>query len=209
MRLFSKYWLQWPQGNFDSQHVIFLQALSDSLIGQQLAGGGAQQTALLEEREGISTTLCEEVTKLTTALQEYQDMVQVRYQHEERIWTFLYMKEKTGKQEACLSSEMLFQFLPANSWFKIGFKVEFHCCGTKSRFIWPVDDLIHRKVTFFGHFSRNDHLKNSKHHLLSSDNICLLSYFQLNPFCVSISGELDRHFKHMFYRLLLTLFFCT
>lgn len=208
MRLFSKYWLQWPQGNFDSQHVIFLQALSDSLIGQQLAGGGAQQTALLEEREGISTTLCEEVTKLTTALQEYQDMVQVRYQHEERIWTFLYMKEKTGKQEAWLSSEMLFQFLPANSWFKIGFKVEFHCCGTKSRFIWPVD-LIHRKVTFFGHFSRNDHLKNSKHHLLSSDNICLLSYFQLNPFCVSISGELDRHFKHMFYRLLLTLFFCT
>lgn len=51
---------------------------------------------------------------------------------------------------------------------KIGFKVEFHCCRTKSRFIWPVDDLIHRKVTFFRHFSRNDHLKNSKHNLLSA-----------------------------------------
>ncbi|XP_050932041.1 putative leucine-rich repeat-containing protein DDB_G0290503 [Lates calcarifer] len=52
------------------------QALSDSVTGQEMAGGGAGQAAWLEDREGNSATLCQEVTKLTTALQEYQDMVQ-------------------------------------------------------------------------------------------------------------------------------------
>ncbi|KAF3692262.1 hypothetical protein EXN66_Car007938 [Channa argus] len=43
---------------------------------QGLAGGRAEVADLLKDREGISATLCQEVTKLTTALQEYQDMVQ-------------------------------------------------------------------------------------------------------------------------------------
>lgn len=122
----------------------------------------------------------------------------------ERFYTW---KRKLANKKPAWVQKCFSSFYLLTLDLKIGFKVEFHCCRTKSRFIWPVDDLIHRKVTFFGNFSRNDHLKNSKHHLLSSDNICLLSYFQLNPFCVSISGELDRHFKHMFYRLLFTLFF--
>ncbi|KAM9852005.1 uncharacterized protein ACBR49_005107 isoform 1-T2 [Aulostomus maculatus] len=66
-----------------------VQALSDSVIGQGLAGGGAeaalasqlkekesQLAALLEDREGNSATMCQEVSKLTMALQEYQNMVQ-------------------------------------------------------------------------------------------------------------------------------------
>ncbi|XP_044064213.1 uncharacterized protein si:ch73-95l15.5 [Siniperca chuatsi] len=52
------------------------QALSDSVIGQGLAGGRAELAALLKDREGNSATLCKEVTKLTIALQEYQDLVQ-------------------------------------------------------------------------------------------------------------------------------------
>lgn len=57
-------------GNFQSQPVFFppLQAPADSSSGQGLAEGGAQEN---------SAILCEEVTKLTTALQEYQDIVQV------------------------------------------------------------------------------------------------------------------------------------
>lgn len=53
------------------------------MIGQGLAGGGAQLAALLVDKEENSATLCSEVTKLTAALQEYQDMVQVRYWHKE------------------------------------------------------------------------------------------------------------------------------
>lgn len=49
--------------------LFSLQAPSDSSIGQGLAEGGAQEN---------SATLCLEVTKLTTSLQEYQDLVQVR-----------------------------------------------------------------------------------------------------------------------------------
>ena len=64
------------------------------MIGQGLTGGGAeaalasqlkekesQLAALLKDREGNSTTMCQEVAKLTAALQEYQTMVQVRYQN--------------------------------------------------------------------------------------------------------------------------------
>lgn len=57
------------------------------MIGERSARGG------LEDREANSATLCNEVTKLTTALQEYQDMVQVRYD-------ILYVEEKTEKQKA-------------------------------------------------------------------------------------------------------------
>lgn len=75
------------------------QALSDSLIGQGLTGGGAQPTALLEEREGISTTLCEEVTKLTTALQEYQDMVQSQQQSHSQVVSSLTAQLRDTQQE--------------------------------------------------------------------------------------------------------------
>lgn len=47
-----------------------LQAPADSAVSEQgLAEGGNQEN---------SASLCQEVTKLTTALQEYQDIVQVR-----------------------------------------------------------------------------------------------------------------------------------
>lgn len=65
-------------GNFDSQQLLLPQAHWDSVTGEGMARGGAQQLALLKEMEANSTTLCQEVTKLTTALQEYQDMMQVR-----------------------------------------------------------------------------------------------------------------------------------
>lgn len=60
-----------------------------------MAGGGAGQAAWLEDREGNSATLCQEVTKLTTALQEYQDMVQVRVDGDDLKG--LYIKKKTKK----------------------------------------------------------------------------------------------------------------
>nr|XP_019949084.1 PREDICTED: uncharacterized protein LOC109633555 [Paralichthys olivaceus] len=53
-----------------------VQARSDSANGQEMAGGGDGQAALLKDRVENSAILCQEVTKLTTALQEYQDMVQ-------------------------------------------------------------------------------------------------------------------------------------
>uniref|UniRef100_UPI003AAD9CAB uncharacterized protein n=1 Tax=Centroberyx gerrardi TaxID=166262 RepID=UPI003AAD9CAB len=66
-----------------------VQALSDSVIGQGLSGGGAeaalasqlkekesQLAHCLQNREANSATMCQEVTKLTTALQEFQLMVQ-------------------------------------------------------------------------------------------------------------------------------------
>uniref|UniRef100_A0A3B4TPW0 Si:ch73-95l15.5 n=1 Tax=Seriola dumerili TaxID=41447 RepID=A0A3B4TPW0_SERDU len=53
-----------------------VQALSDSVTGWGMAGGGAGQAALLKDTEGNGAALCQEITKLTTALQECQDMVQ-------------------------------------------------------------------------------------------------------------------------------------
>uniref|UniRef100_A0A3Q3X1K2 Short myomegalin-like EB1 binding protein N-terminal domain-containing protein n=1 Tax=Mola mola TaxID=94237 RepID=A0A3Q3X1K2_MOLML len=44
-----------------------VQAPSDSVIGQGLAGGGAELAAFLEDREGNSATLCEEVQILLDA----------------------------------------------------------------------------------------------------------------------------------------------
>lgn len=58
-----------------NEGMSFSSTLSLNLIGQGFAG----------DMEGNGATLCTEVTKLTTALQEYQDMVQVRYLHEEGI----------------------------------------------------------------------------------------------------------------------------
>ncbi|XP_041843860.1 uncharacterized protein si:ch73-95l15.5 isoform X2 [Melanotaenia boesemani] len=42
------------------------------------SGGGAELVASLKEKEENSATLCREVAKLTSVLQEYQDMVQVQ-----------------------------------------------------------------------------------------------------------------------------------
>ncbi|XP_061676456.1 putative leucine-rich repeat-containing protein DDB_G0290503 [Syngnathoides biaculeatus] len=79
-----------------------VQALSDSVIGQGLLGGGAEASlasqlqekqshlaALLEEREKQSATLCQEVTKLTAALQEYQNVVQSQQESYERTTSSL------------------------------------------------------------------------------------------------------------------------
>uniref|UniRef100_UPI0009B361B6 protein FAM184A-like n=1 Tax=Monopterus albus TaxID=43700 RepID=UPI0009B361B6 len=53
-----------------------VEALSDSGTGQASAGNRAELAALLKDREVNGAALCQQVTKLTTALQEYQDMVQ-------------------------------------------------------------------------------------------------------------------------------------
>nr|XP_020500144.1 GRIP1-associated protein 1-like [Labrus bergylta] len=75
------------------------QALSGSVIGQDLAGGGAQLAAWLEEREGNSATLCNEVTKLTTALQEYQDMVQTQQESHSQTVSSLTAELRGTRQE--------------------------------------------------------------------------------------------------------------
>lgn len=71
-------------------YFLFPQALSDSVISQGVSGGGAEGAlasqlkekeslviAWLQDREEHSATMCREVTKLTTALQDYQGIVQV------------------------------------------------------------------------------------------------------------------------------------
>lgn len=80
------------------------------MIGQGLAGGRAeaalasqlkekesQLAALLKDREGNSTTMCQEVSELTTALQECQTMVQVRYQNWKDGHILLNIADKTIK----------------------------------------------------------------------------------------------------------------
>lgn len=77
---------------------FFPQALSDSVIGQGLPGSGAepalasqlkeresQLAACLQNREENGATMCQEVAKLTAALQEYQAVVRVRIWHEEAL----------------------------------------------------------------------------------------------------------------------------
>lgn len=43
------------------------------MTGQQSGGGGVELAAMLKDQEESSATLCQEVTKLTSTLQEYQD----------------------------------------------------------------------------------------------------------------------------------------
>ncbi|XP_041648461.1 uncharacterized protein si:ch73-95l15.5 [Cheilinus undulatus] len=74
-------------------------ALSGSVIGQDSAGGGTHIAAWLEEREGNSATLCNEVTKLTTALQEYQDMVQTQQESHSQTVSSLTAKLRDTQQE--------------------------------------------------------------------------------------------------------------
>ncbi|XP_071240476.1 myosin-13-like isoform X2 [Salvelinus alpinus] len=71
-----------------------MQALSDSVISQGVSGGGAERAlasqlkekeslviAWLQDREEHSATMCREVSKLTTALQDYQSIVQEQQQN--------------------------------------------------------------------------------------------------------------------------------
>ncbi|XP_064801594.1 putative leucine-rich repeat-containing protein DDB_G0290503 isoform X1 [Oncorhynchus masou masou] len=71
-----------------------MQALSDSVISQGVSGGGAVGAlasqleekeslviAWLQDREEHSATMCREVSKLTTALQDYQGIVQEQQQN--------------------------------------------------------------------------------------------------------------------------------
>nr|XP_043889766.1 BICD family-like cargo adapter 1 [Solea senegalensis] len=57
------------------------------------------RAALLEEREVNSATLCQEVTKLTTALQEYQDMVQSQQQKYSETVSSLRTQLRDTRQE--------------------------------------------------------------------------------------------------------------
>ncbi|XP_035528216.1 uncharacterized protein si:ch73-95l15.5 isoform X2 [Morone saxatilis] len=74
-------------------------AVSDSVIGKGLAGGGAQLAALLEDREGNNATLCKEVTKLNTALQEYQDMVKNQQESHSQTVSSLTAQLRDTRQE--------------------------------------------------------------------------------------------------------------
>ncbi|XP_051922340.1 uncharacterized protein si:ch73-95l15.5 [Hippocampus zosterae] len=88
-----------------------VQALSDSVICQGLEGGGAEASlasqlrdkesrlaAMLEERETQSTTLCQEVTKLTAALQEYQNVVQSQQESYDRTTSSLTARLTDARQ---------------------------------------------------------------------------------------------------------------
>uniref|UniRef100_UPI0037E8E287 cingulin n=1 Tax=Semicossyphus pulcher TaxID=241346 RepID=UPI0037E8E287 len=74
-------------------------ALSGSVIVKGSTGGGAQLAAWLEEREGNSATLCKEVTKLTTALQDYQDMVQTLQESHSQTVSSLTAQLRDTRQE--------------------------------------------------------------------------------------------------------------
>lgn len=89
-----------------------VQALSDSVIGHGLSGGGAEAAlasqlkekeihlaAALKDREGNSAALCQEVTKLTSALQEYQTMVQTQQDsHSQTVSSLMVQLEDTRKE---------------------------------------------------------------------------------------------------------------
>ncbi|XP_053700148.1 uncharacterized protein si:ch73-95l15.5 isoform X1 [Synchiropus splendidus] len=88
------------------------QVLSESLIGQASAGGGAEAalasqlkerenriTSLLKDRELNGATMCQEVTKLTTVLQEYQAMVQTQQVGQAQTQSSLSAKLRDTQQE--------------------------------------------------------------------------------------------------------------
>lgn len=66
---------------------------------QRLAGGGAKLAASMEDKEGNCDTLCKEVIKLTTALQEYQDMVQNQQQSHSQTVSALTAQLQDTRQE--------------------------------------------------------------------------------------------------------------
>ncbi|XP_071326383.1 coiled-coil domain-containing protein 158 isoform X2 [Trachinotus anak] len=76
-----------------------VKADSDSVTGQGKARGGAGQAALLKDTEENSAILCQEVTKLTTALQEYQDMVQKQQESHSQTVSSLTGQLRDTRQE--------------------------------------------------------------------------------------------------------------
>lgn len=84
---------------FKEQLEKGMEALSDSVTGQQSGGGGAELAAMLKDQEESSATLCQEVTKLTTTLQEYQDMVQSQQESHSRTVSSLTAQLRDARQE--------------------------------------------------------------------------------------------------------------
>lgn len=80
-------------------HQKDVQAVSDTVTGQGLAGGRAELAVLLRDREENSATLCKEVIKLTTALQEYQDMVQNQQESHSQTVSSLTAQLRDTRQE--------------------------------------------------------------------------------------------------------------
>lgn len=71
------------------------EAPSDSVSGQR----SAELAALLKDWEGNGAILCQEVTKLTTALQEYQDMVQSQQESHSQTVSSLTDQLRDTRQE--------------------------------------------------------------------------------------------------------------
>ncbi|XP_039475387.1 golgin subfamily A member 3 isoform X2 [Oreochromis aureus] len=84
---------------FKEQLEKGVEALSDSVTGQQSGGGGAELAAMLKDQEESSATLCQEVTKLTTTLREYQDMVQSQQESHSRTVSSLTAQLRDARQE--------------------------------------------------------------------------------------------------------------
>lgn len=84
---------------FKEQLEKGMEALSDSVSGPQSGGGGAELAAMLKDQEESSATLCQEVTKLTTTLQEYQDMVQSQQESHSRTVSSLTARLRDARQE--------------------------------------------------------------------------------------------------------------
>ncbi|XP_055083912.1 myosin-11 [Periophthalmus magnuspinnatus] len=78
-----------------------VQALSDTVLADLSSGDKtgalvsrlkekqAELAAVIEEREENSTTMCQEVTKLTSALQEYQSLVQLQQESHSQVLSSL------------------------------------------------------------------------------------------------------------------------
>ncbi|XP_030604858.1 uncharacterized protein LOC115793853 [Archocentrus centrarchus] len=66
---------------------------------EQSEGGVAELAALLRDQEESSATLCQEVTKLTAALQEYQDMVQSQQESHRQAASSLTAQLRDARRE--------------------------------------------------------------------------------------------------------------
>nr|XP_057909933.1 uncharacterized protein si:ch73-95l15.5 isoform X2 [Doryrhamphus excisus] len=91
-----------------------VEALSDSVICQGLAGGGAEAAlasqlkekqshlaALLKEREGHSAALCQEVTKLSATLKEYRTVVESQQEKHTRTMSSLSAQLSNTRRALC------------------------------------------------------------------------------------------------------------
>uniref|UniRef100_A0A146XV94 Lamin L3 n=1 Tax=Fundulus heteroclitus TaxID=8078 RepID=A0A146XV94_FUNHE len=75
------------------------EALILSLQQQQSSGSDGQPAALLVNQEGNSAILCQEVTKLTAALQESQELLQTQQQNHSQTVSSLTSQLREVKQE--------------------------------------------------------------------------------------------------------------